>query len=367
MDTTGSASPVQHAAGPGQQDWKAYVRPFLKADGRRSLRQFADTLVPYSIIMVGLYFAADGHRWLAVPLVAAACLLLSRLYSIFHDLAHGACFPSKRANEVVGTLVGFITFTSFHAWRHDHALHHKSTGDLDESGPGDLITWSTRDYLHRGRLARVGYRVYRNPVVLLLMGPILAFLVARRVPRTGSTRRVRISVYATNLFMAAWIFAFGSLLGWTYFLLVQGSILMFGGMIGVLMLYVQHNYEEAYHRRSGDWDFVDAAILGSSFLALPRWLQWCTGNAGYHHVHHLSARIPNYRLQDVHEGHPLFARATRLGIRDGMRCMRLKIWDEDLGRMVGWERVHELRSADQRSGQGAPIGQQARIGAMQPR
>lgn len=325
-----------------QVDWRSLVRPYATPDERRSTWQLVSTLVPYALTWTAICLAASAPWWVAALLAVVAALLLARMYSLFHDLAHGALYRSRRVNDTIGTLLGYLAFTPYQAWRHDHNLHHKSTGDLDHRGPGDLATLTVAEYQGLARLRRIGYRIYRNPIVLLVAGPIVAFGIDRRVPHTGSTRKIRRSVHATNLFMAAWIVGFGLLLGWAYLLLVQATILMVGGMIGVWMLYVQHNYEDAYHRRNEDWDFAEAAILGSSYLRLPRVLDWITGNAGYHHVHHLSARIPNYRLREVHERHPYFQRATELGILDGVRSMRLKLWDEAGERMIGWR---ELRNA----------------------
>jgi len=332
------------SAQPSPKEWQAALKRYTTPNERLSTRQLVSSFSLYAGTWVIIAAWSSAPLAAQIGLVLFASLAISRLYSLFHDLAHGSLYGSRRTNGIIGTLIGFTVFTSFHGWRHEHNLHHASSGNLDDRGPGDIWTYSVREYRAWPAWKRGLYHAYRTPATILLLGPVVSFLIARRVPKSNANRKVRTGVYATNAFMVAWIVVFGQLMGWTTFVLTQGGILLVGGMIGAWILFVQHNYEETYYDSGDSWDFVAAAIRGSSFLDLPRPLPWFTADIGYHHVHHLSARVPNYHLRAAHDALPLFAEATRMTIWDGMRAFRLKLWDEDAERMITWR---ELRNHDQ--------------------
>jgi omega-6 fatty acid desaturase (delta-12 desaturase) len=231
-------------------------------------------------------------------------------------------------------VLGFLLFTPYRWWQRQHSLHHANTGNLDQRGPGEIYTMTVAEYARASRLRRAAYRAYRNPVLLLLIGPSLVFLFERRFPQRGMTRRILGSVVATNLALAGWVVGLSALVGWPAFLLIQGTTLVAGGAIAAWMLYIQHQYEDTYYQSGRSWEFERAALEGSSFLKLPRVVAWAVGNANYHHVHHLSAKIPNYRLRAAHESHPMFALTPVVTIRGGFAALRLKLWDEERGRLV---------------------------------
>jgi omega-6 fatty acid desaturase (delta-12 desaturase) len=320
---------------PGRASWKRDLARYLQPDRRRSLAQIASVVLPYLAVFVAAAILHPGPLG-AVGLGLVATVFLSRMYSFFHDLTHNSMFASRAANARFGHLLGFLLFTPYRWWQRQHSLHHANTGNLDKRGPGEIYTMTVEEYERASRLRRVGYRLYRNPLLILLVGPALVFTFDRRFPQRGMTRKILASVVATNVALAAWVLSWGFALGWQTYLLIQATTLVAGGAVAAWMLYVQHQYEETYYQSTGDWQFELAALQGSSFLRLPRVLSWAVGNANYHHVHHLSAKIPNYRLRAAHEEQPLFARTPVVTIAGSVAAFRLKLWDADRGCLVGY-------------------------------
>lgn len=322
---------------PQRNEWKRDLAPYLAIDRRRSLGQIAGVVVPYVAVWAVAAIVQPGSLG-AVGLGLVATLFLVRMYSFFHDLTHTSMFESRAANRRLGHLLGFLLFTPYRWWQRQHALHHAHTGNLDHRGVGEIYTMTVAEYERASRLRRLGYRAYRNPFLLLLVGPSLVFLFERRFPQRGMTRPILVSVVVTNLALAGWVIGWAALVGWATFLILQGTTLVAGGAVAAWMLYVQHQYEDTYYRAPGDWQFELAALQGSSYLKLPRPLVWAVGNANYHHVHHLSAKIPNYRLRAAHEEQPMFARTPVVTFRSGVAALRLKLWDEERGCLVGYPR-----------------------------
>ena len=320
---------------PSRKIWKQDLAPYLEIDEARSLGQLASVIVPYLAIWVLAALAQPGPL-AAVALGLAATVFLVRGYSLFHDLTHNSLFASRTTNARWGYVLGFLLFTPYRWWQRQHGLHHAGTGNLDKRGPGEIYTMTVAEYEAATPLRRVGYRLYRNPLLMMLVGPSLVFLFERRFPQRGMTPRILFSVLLTNLALAAWVIGWGLLAGWTTFLLIQGTTLVAGGAVAAWMLYVQHQYEDTYYRSGQEWTFELAALQGSSFLKLPRALAWAVGNANYHHVHHLSARIPNYNLRAAHEQQALFAGTPVVTPRSSIDALRLKLWDEDGGRLVSF-------------------------------
>jgi omega-6 fatty acid desaturase (delta-12 desaturase) len=323
--------------------WKEDLAPYLEVDRGRSLAQIAGVVVPY----VGVWVAAsviEPNAWLAIGLGLAATVFLVRMYSFFHDLTHNSMFRSRKANRRWGYLLGFLLFTPYRWWQRQHSLHHANTGNLDKRGAGEIYTMTLAEYENASRARRLGYRAYRNPLLMLFVGPTLVFLFERRFPQRGMTRRILFSVVVTNLALAGWAIGWGALVGWQTYVLIQGTTLVAGGAIAAWMLYIQHQYEDTYYKAGGEWNFELAALQGSSYLRLPRAFAWVVGNANYHHVHHLSAKIPNYNLRAAHEQQPMFAQTPIVTIRSSIEALRLKLWDEERGCLVPYA-AHGARSA----------------------
>ena len=335
------------ASVPSRASWKQELAPYLEVDRRRSLGQIASVVLPYLAIWL-LAVAIEPRAPVAIGLGLVATVFLSRMYSLFHDLTHNSMFESRQANSRWGTFLGFLLFTPYRWWQRQHRIHHAHTGDLDHRGVGEINTMTVEEYQQASPLRRLGYRLYRNPLLMLLLGPSLVFLFERRFPQRGMTQAILLSVVLTNLALVAWVLGWSALVGWETFLLIQGTTLVAGGAIAAWMLYVQHQYEDTYYRAPGEWQFELAALQGSSYLQLPRPLAWAVGNANYHHVHHLSAKIPNYRLSDAHENHEMFRHTPVVTVRSSFKAFRLKLWDTDSESLVplpprrlrSWRRAH---------------------------
>jgi omega-6 fatty acid desaturase (delta-12 desaturase) len=318
---------------PSRKIWKQDLAPYLEIDERRSFAQIASVVVPYLAIWV-LAAVTRPSAPVAIGLGLVATVFLVRGYSLFHDLTHNSLFRNRTRNAIWGHALGFLLFTPYRWWQRQHGLHHAGTGNLDKRGPGEIYTMTVREYERASAWKRLGYRLYRNPLLMMFVGPSLVFLFERRFPQRGMTRRILFSVLLTNAALLGWVLTWSTLAGWPAFLLITGTTLVAGGAVAAWMLYVQHQYEDTYYRSSDEWTFEHAALQGSSFLQLPRPLAWAVGNANYHHVHHLSARIPNYRLRAAHEQQPMFAATPVVTPRSSLDALRLKLWDEDAGRLV---------------------------------
>ncbi len=282
---------------------------------------------------------------LAVGIGLLATVFLMRMYSIFHDLTHNSFFESRKANLRWGYVLGFLIFTPYRWWQRQHSLHHAHTGDLEHRGIGEINTMTVAEYERASWLRRLGYRAYRNPVLMLLVGPALVFLFDRRFPQRGMTKRILLSVVVTNVALVGWAIGLSALVGWQTFVIITATTLVAAGVVGAWMLYVQHQYEDTYYQAPGEWQFELAALQGSSYLHLPRPFAWIVGNANFHHVHHLSAKIPNYHLRAAHEEQPIFRDTPVITIRSSLECFRLKLWDEESESLVRFSAVRERARA----------------------
>ena len=322
--------------------WRESLAPYAKPDLRRSAFDIATSVLAYLALTAVMYAALDVSHLLVVFLAVPAAGFLVRTFVVFHDCAHGSFLPWRRANHWLGIACGLIVYSPFHIWRHEHAVHHASAGDLDRRGRGDVETLTVAEWVALSRSKRLAYRTFRNPLVMLGLGPIWALMIAPRlVPRSARARFGR-TIIATNIALAALLAGLCALVGWQAVLVVQLPTAMLAGAAGIWMFYVQHQFEDVYWERKEDWSYAEAALRGSSYLKLPRLLQFFTGSIGLHHVHHLSARIPNYNLQRAHDENPVFHDVPRLNCWDGVRALRLKLYDEDRGRMVTFRQARPV-------------------------
>jgi omega-6 fatty acid desaturase (delta-12 desaturase) len=290
-----------------------------------------------------MYFSLRVHYLLTLGLTLVAAGFLVRTFIIMHDCGHGAFFRSRRANDIVGFITGVLTLTPYLQWRRDHAIHHATSGDLEERGHGDVSTLTVREYLALGRWRRFTYRVYRNPLVMLGIGPVWLIGIKHRFhTKDTAGRREIVNVHATNLAILALFVATSLLIGPLKVVALYLPAMFLAGATGIWMFYVQHQFEDTYWAVPPQWDYTTAAVAGSSFFRLPRVLDWITGSIGYHHIHHLSPRIPFYNLRRCHDENPAFGVARMLTLRESIRTFRLKLWDEERGRMIGWR---EMRAA----------------------
>jgi len=325
---------------PPPADWKRAIEPYVGPDSRRATLQVATTLGLLAIAFVAMVYAMDVSILLALAIAPVTAGLLVRTFIMMHDCAHGSLFESRRINDLVGYVTGVLTLTPFDQWRRDHALHHASSGDLDRRGHGDVPTITVREYKAKPPKAQFTYRLIRHPASLMFVGPIHLMVGQRLRSRSKATKDKQItSVWATNagivvgLALAIWA------IGWKATLLVYGLPIYLAAMAGIWLFYVQHQFEDAYWESHDQWDYVTACLRGSSHLKLPAVFQWFTGSIGLHHIHHLSPRIPNYRLQRCHDDNVLFQSAPEVTFRSGMAALRLALWDEDRRRMVRFDEL----------------------------
>jgi omega-6 fatty acid desaturase (delta-12 desaturase) len=323
--------------------WQRTLAPYAKPRIGRSLLDLATAVLPYLALSLLMYRLLDVSYLLVLLVAIPASGFLVRTFILFHDCSHGSFLPSKRANIWLGTVLGLLVYSPFLRWRHDHAIHHATSGDLDRRGGGDVRTLTIVEYDALEPRARLAYRLFRNPLVMFGIGPIVALLIGPRIVSRDARPRMRRSVIGTNIALVVIVALLCWLMGWTAFVLVQAPTVLLAGSAGIWLFYVQHQFEDAYWESDDGWSYADAALRGSSYLKLPKVLQFFSGNIGLHHVHHLSARIPNYNLQRAHDENPIFHQVPTLGFRDGLRAVRLKLWDQEQGHMVTFAQARETR------------------------
>jgi omega-6 fatty acid desaturase (delta-12 desaturase) len=327
----------------GAVGWQQIVAKYQQPSQWRSVWQMIDTLVPYAALWYLMYRSLAVSYWLTLPLAILAGGLLIRVFIIHHDCGHGSFFRSRKANDIWGFITGVLTFTPYYLWRWEHAVHHAGSGDLDRRGLGAVWTLTVQEYLELSRWKRFAYRMARNPVVLFMIAPLLLFLVRHRFAPAEASRRERHSVYWTNLAIAGMAVAMSLLIGLKAYLMIQVTIMAVAGSAGVWMFYVQHQFEGVYWQRHDEWDYTAAALQGSSFYKLPKVLQWFTGNIGFHHVHHLSARIPNYNLERCHNAEPLFKAVPPITFFSSFKSLTYRLWDEQRQKLVGYGYLKTFR------------------------
>jgi omega-6 fatty acid desaturase (delta-12 desaturase) len=283
--------------------------------------------------------------WLTLALAVPTAGFLLRTFIVFHDCGHGSFFESRTANRWVGRFTAFLVWTTFENWRFDHAVHHGTAGDLDRRGQGDVPTWTVTEYYERPWQQRLAYRLFRNPIVMFGIGPIWSLMIAPRMWPGDKRLRHRNSIWLTNIALAAAVTGLCIWQGIPAFLLCNILPAYLAGLAGVWLFFVQHQFEDVYWETGDRWSYADAALEGSSYLKLPKVLQFFTGNIGLHHVHHLNARVPNYNLQAAHDENEIFADVPVLTFRDSLRCPRLKLIDPDAGRLLTWREARAVMRA----------------------
>jgi omega-6 fatty acid desaturase (delta-12 desaturase) len=333
---------------PSLRDLEPYLADYRVSSDWQGAWQVVSTVLLFVALWAAIYFALDVSYLLALLLVIPTSLLLVRIFILQHDCGHRSLFRSKRTNDMVGSLLGVLTLTPYHCWRRKHAIHHANSGDLDRRGrgQGEIRVMTVEEYQAADWKTRLKYRLYRNPFVLFCIGPVYEFVVSQRFPSIvpKNWTRERLSIHLTNLASLASVVLLCWLLGTKKFLMIQVPVMVIASQIGVWLFYVQHQYEEAFYERADEWDYVQAALSGSSHYRLPKLLQWFTASIGLHHIHHLDSRIPNYRLQQCYDEQPRLRAGKELTLWRSLRCISYKLWDEEQGKMVGFREA--LRSSD---------------------
>ena len=326
-----------------KRSWQSVVAKYQKPQRSKAIGQLCNTLIPYILLWVAMAFVLRVSFWPMLPLSVIAAGLLVRLFIIFHDCGHGSFFKSSKANNFWGFVTGILTFTPFQYWRHSHAVHHSHAGDLDERGWGDVWTMTVEEYLKASRWTRIKYRFARNPVCLFIIGPGILFLIVQRLPLKKSGKRGVKNIHLTNLGIILLALTVISFIGIKTFFLIQIPVLMMAASAGVWLFYVQHQFEGVYWERHEKWDYVTEAFRGSSFFKLPRVLQWFTGNIGFHHIHHLAPRIPNYFLEKCYRENPVFQEIKPVTLLTSFKSLMFRLYDEQNQKLVGFNYLKELK------------------------
>ncbi len=318
-----------------------------------SLFQVTLTLALFAATWTGAFWALQYSYWLTLVLTVPAAGLLMRLFVLQHDCGHGSFFASQRANQMVGASLGVLTMTPYQCWRRQHAVHHATNGQLDHRGTGDVDVCTVAEYLRLSPGRQRLYRLYRNPLVLFGVGPLIYFCLQQRLPsRLPRTwKRERASVMWTNLGVVVSMLALALLAGPWALVKVHLPIVALAASLGSWMFYLQHQFNPTYWEHDDDWDFATAATHGSSFLDLPWLLRWLTADIGLHHIHHLDSRVPNYELRNAYRAHPGLRTAARLTFWSSLRCAGLKLWDEETRRMVNFRAAHRIARENRRASQ----------------
>lgn len=318
------------------------VAPFAKSQTKKSVMQLINTLVPLLALWVAGYYVLQFSPWYTVGLAVISAGFVVRTFIIFHDCTHGSFFKNKKANDTIGFITGVLTSFPYEKWKREHALHHAHSSNLDKRGIGDIDMLTVDEYLQKSKLGRFGYRLYRNPIVMFGLGPLYLVLVANRFNRKDAKKKERLNTIYTNVTMlvvcAVLIWTFG----WFAFALVQGVTMFVAGALGIWLFYIQHTYEDSYFEYEEEWDYVKAAVEGSSYYKLPKLLQWVTGNIGFHHVHHLAPRVPNYHLEAAHESIPPLQKATTITLTKSFESIRFKLYDPERHRFVTFKEVEQV-------------------------
>jgi len=329
---------------PDKITWTALMAQYQTSHTWKSIGQVSNTFIPFFLVWYLMYLSLDYSYWLTLGLALPAAGFLIRIFIIQHDCGHGSFFKSRKASDYLGSVCGVLTLTPYHYWRKSHAIHHATASNLEHRGVGDIYTMTVKEYLQQSKWGRLKYRIYRHPLVLFVLAPAILFIIIHRFPLSEAKtwKRERASVWWTNLAIGLVIALLSLTIGFEPFLLIQLPIILLAATVGTWMFFVQHQFEDTYWAKAGEWDYTLAALKGSSYYKLPKPLQWFTGNIGFHHIHHLSPRIPNYLLQRCHEENPLFQHVVVLTLWSSFKTIFLSLWDEEQGRLVSFRQLKSI-------------------------
>ncbi|MCM3626794.1 fatty acid desaturase [Paenibacillus glycanilyticus] len=326
---------------PTVRQLKQDIAPYEKSLARKSIMQIINTILPFVLLWYFAFLSLSVSYWLTLAIAVAAAGFVIRIFILFHDCCHQSLFKSKRLNEIVGTITGILTFHPYHQWKHAHSIHHATSSNLNKRGTGDVWILTVEEYLQSSLWKRLSYRLYRNPFVMFVLGPFYTMLIENRFNRKNAKAKERINLYLTNLGIVVLAGLVCWAVGWQAFLLIQLPIFYLSGAAGIWLFYVQHQFEDSYFEKEENWDYVKAAIDGSSYYKLPKLLQWLTGNIGFHHVHHLSPRVPNYYLEEAHDKTPALHNVTTITIASSLQAIRFRLWDESNKRFIGFKELKQ--------------------------
>lgn len=328
------------------QGWQKLIKEYQKPDVAVSVWQTINSISGLFIGWILMYLSLRVGYWLTLLLAIPTAGFLVRIFIIQHDCGHGSFFKSRKANDTIGFICSLFTWTPYKYWRKSHAVHHATHAELEERGTGDIWTLTVDEYFDAPRTKKLFYRIFRNPFFLFIIAPTVNFVILQRLNykrewKNGENQ----SIWWTNLALAG-LFLVGSLLmGWGNWLSLQLPVIAIAASVGTWLFYVQHQFEDTYWEHSKEWNYTLAAMHGSSYYKLPKVLQWFTGNIGFHHIHHLSPRIPNYKLEKVHRENEMMRQVVELTLWDSFKTITLALWDEQRNQLISFKRAKQLRRA----------------------
>jgi acyl-lipid omega-6 desaturase (Delta-12 desaturase) len=322
---------------PEMKELQPLLTPFQEPSLKQSIWQLCTSLLPYLLLWYLMVRSLAVSYWLTLALMVPAAGFLARIFIIFHDCGHNSFFASTKDNKIVGSILGLLVFTPGEQWWHSHAIHHATASNLDKRGVGDVKTLTVQEYLNSSRIERLKYRLFRFPPIMFLLGPFYMFIIMQRfaLPRFG--KKETNSVIYANIALAAIAIAMSFLIGWKAYLFIQIPLMSLAGAFGIWLFYVQHQFEYMYWDHNDQWSYVASALKGASYYKLPRLLKWFSGNIGFHHIHHLSPRIPNYYLDQCYAKNPLLQKwGRKITLWSSFKCMKYSLWDEVQRKMIGF-------------------------------
>ena len=322
-----------------QPSWREVIVKYAQPNLRSSLWQLTNTLIPYLGLLFLMYLSLEVSYFLTLFLSVFAAGFMVRLFIIFHDCGHGSFFKSTKLSDVVGIILGILTFTPYYKWHRAHKIHHATVGNLDKRGTGDVWVLTVDEFNTIKRWKRRFYRVYRNPLIMFMIGSPLIFLGLNRLTNRHLNKKEKLNVYFTNFVLLLMLVLMHFTIGIKAYLMIQLPVIFIGSVMGVWLFYVQHQFEGVHWYRQDEWDYKTVALQGSSFYKLPKILQWFSGNIGFHHIHHLSPKIPNYKLAKCHKENTLFSEISPITLWTSIRTMKLRLWNERSGKLISFREL----------------------------
>ncbi len=325
--------------------WKSVVANFQTPVRWKANWQVFNTIGGYVALWLLMSWTLTVSWWLTVSLAILAGGFLVRAFIIFHDCGHGSFYKSRKANNFWGYITGVLTFTPYQLWTWEHSIHHQHSGDLEHRGIGDVWTLTVKEYEDSPRWRKFYYRLLRSPVVMFFLVPIFLFVFLQRFTNPKACSSKRISVWCTNLGLIAMSWGLIEIFGFIPWLIIQSTSITVAACSGVWLFYVQHQFEDTYWACGDDWDYTAAALQGSSFYKLPKILQWFSGNIGFHHIHHLSPKIPNYHLEKCHYSDSMFANVPTLSLRESLKSISCHLWDEESKKLISFRKLKRMNES----------------------
>jgi len=321
-----------------EKDFQKELMKYAKPSLWRSVWQIINSFIPYIGLWILIVLSLSVSYWLTAGLILLASGFLVRLFIIFHDCGHGSFFRSKKASRIVGSFFGILAFTPYDKWHNQHMKHHATVGNLDKRGVGDVWTMTKEEFLASDKQTKFKYKMYRNPFIMFGLGPLAVFLVTNRFTYKWMTKKEKQNIWFTNLILVAIFIGIGFFIGFFTFLILQVLVLYIAAIAGFWLFYLQHQYEDVSWFRQEDWDFKTVALKGYSYIKFPKILQWFSGNIGFHHIHHMNARIPNYNLQKCYREFPVFQKVKPVTFLSSLKTLTFRLWDEKLHKLVGYSK-----------------------------